>query len=143
MEPRHRLRLYLLTALVLFGFGALLTRLYDFQINKREFYKDQVPGNRQITVREPGIRGIIKDRNGIELARNRREYEVSFNLEEIHNAYRLQREKDLLHRELDLRLEEIRILHESIRQKPAALAELKALDPELYEELEKMFPRGE
>ena len=94
MEPRHRLRLYLLTALVLFGFGALLTRLYDFQINKREFYKDQVPGNRQITVREPGIRGIIKDRNGIELARNRREYEVSFNLEEIHNAYRLQREKD-------------------------------------------------
>ena len=56
---------------------------------------------------------------------------------------RLQREKDLLHRELDLRLEEIRILHESIRQKPAALAELKALDPELYEELEKMFPRGE
>ena len=56
---------------------------------------------------------------------------------------RIQREKDLLHKELDLRLEEIRILHESIRQKPAALAELKALDPELYEELEKMFPRGE
>ena len=54
---------------------------------------------------------------------------------------RLEREKDLLHQELDLRLEEIRILHESIRKKPAALAELKALDPELYEELEKMFPR--
>ncbi|WP_193214888.1 peptidoglycan D,D-transpeptidase FtsI family protein [Luteolibacter marinus] len=94
MEPRYRLRVYLLTALVLFGFGALLTRLYDFQINKREFYKGQVPGNRQITVREPGIRGTIKDRNGIELARNRRNYEVSFNLEEIHSAYRLQRDQD-------------------------------------------------
>ena len=57
------------------------------------------------------------------------------------NRSRVEREKDLLHQELDLRLEEIRILHESIRKKPEALAELKALDPELYEELERMFPR--
>ncbi len=94
MEPRLRLRLYLLTALVLFGFGALLTRLYEFQIDQQDYYKAQVPGNRQITVREPGIRGTIKDRNGIELARNRRNYEVSFNLEEIHQAYRNQRAED-------------------------------------------------
>jgi penicillin-binding protein 2 len=94
MEPRLRLRLYLLTALVLVGFGALLTRLYEFQIDKQDFYKAQVPGNRQITVREPGIRGTIKDRKGVELARNRRNYEVSFNLEEIQQAYRLQREED-------------------------------------------------
>ncbi len=94
MEPRLRLRLYLLTALVLFGFGALLTQLYEFQINKRDYYKALVPGNRQITVREPGIRGTIKDRNGVELARNRRNYEVSFNLEEIHQAYRIQRSED-------------------------------------------------
>ncbi|MCW1883786.1 penicillin-binding transpeptidase domain-containing protein [Luteolibacter flavescens] len=94
MEPRYRLRVYLLTALVLAGFGVLLSRLYEFQIDKREFYRNQVPGNRQITVREPGIRGTIKDRNGVELARNKRQYEISFNLEEIHEAYRLQREKD-------------------------------------------------
>ena len=94
MEPRLRLRLYLLTALVLFGFGALLTRLYEFQIDRQDFYKAQVPGNRQITVREPGIRGTIKDRNGVELARNRRNYEVSFNLEEIHQAYGVQRAED-------------------------------------------------
>lgn len=94
MEPRLRLRLYLLTALVLVGFGALLTRLYEFQILKQDFYKGQVPGNRQITVREPGIRGTIKDRKGIELARNRRNYEVSFNLGEIQQAYRLQRDAD-------------------------------------------------
>jgi penicillin-binding protein 2 len=94
IEPRYRLRVYLLTALVLFGFGVLLSRLFDFQINKREFYQRQVPGNRQIKVREPGIRGVIKDRHGVELARNKRQYEVSFNLEEIHRAYRLQREQD-------------------------------------------------
>lgn len=94
MEPRLRLRLYLLTALVLFGFGALLTRLYEIQIDQQDYYKAQVPGNRQITVREPGIRGTIKDRNGVELARNRRNYEVSFNLEEIHQAYGVQRAED-------------------------------------------------
>jgi penicillin-binding protein 2 len=93
IEPRYRLRVYLLTALVLFGFGVLLSRLYEFQIDKREFFQRQVPGNRQITVREPGIRGVIKDRRGIELARNKRQYEVSFNLEEIHQAYRLQRDE--------------------------------------------------
>jgi penicillin-binding protein 2 len=94
MESRYRLRIYLLTALVLLGFGVLLSRLYEFQIEKKEFYSRQVPGNRQITVREPGIRGTIKDRNGLELARNKRQYEVSFNLTEIHDAYRLQRDKD-------------------------------------------------
>jgi penicillin-binding protein 2 len=81
----------MLTALVLGGFGVLLGRLYEFQIEKREEFQKDVPGNRQITVREPGIRGIIKDRHGIELARNKRKYEVSFNLQEIHDAYRLQR----------------------------------------------------
>ncbi len=91
VEPRYRLRVYLLTALVLAGFGVLLGRLYEFQIEKREEFQKDVPGNRQITVREPGIRGIIKDRHGIELARNKRNYEVSFNLQEIHDAYRLQR----------------------------------------------------
>ena len=94
IEPRYRLRVYLLTALVLFGFGVLLSRLYEFQIEKQKYYKDQIPRDRQITVREPGIRGVIKDRRGIELARNKRQYEVSFNLEEIHRAYRLQREQD-------------------------------------------------
>lgn len=94
MEPRYRLRVYILTALVLFGFGVLLSRLYEFQIVKSEEFKREVPGNRQIEIREPGVRGVIKDRNGLELARNRRRYEISFNLQEIYDAYRLQREKD-------------------------------------------------
>lgn len=87
MEPGYRLRLYLLTALVLVGFGVLLTRLHEFQIERRNEFLDQVPGNRTVTVREPGIRGEITDRNGITLAKNLRKYEVSFNLDEIRDAF--------------------------------------------------------
>ena len=94
MEPSYRLRLYLLTALVLVGFGALLSRLYDFQIVRRDEFLQLVPGNRTVTVREPGIRGEITDRNGVVLARNVRNYEVSFNLDEIRQAYLTQHEED-------------------------------------------------
>lgn len=94
MEPGYRLRLYLLTALVLVGFGVLLTRLHEFQIERRNEFLDQVPGNRTVTVREPGIRGEITDRNGITLAKNLRNYEVSFNLDEIRDAYVSQHENE-------------------------------------------------
>jgi penicillin-binding protein 2 len=94
MEPSYRLRLYLLTALVLVGFGALLSRLHEFQIVRRDEFLQLVPGNRTVTVREPGIRGEITDRNGVVLARNVRNYEVSFNLDEIRQAYLTQHEED-------------------------------------------------
>ncbi|MDP3849242.1 MAG: penicillin-binding transpeptidase domain-containing protein [Luteolibacter sp.] len=94
MEPGYRLRIYLLTALVLVGFGVLLNRLHEFQIERRSEFLNQVPGNRTVTVREPGIRGEITDRNGITLARNLRKYEVSFNLDEIREAYLAQHEED-------------------------------------------------
>ncbi|QTN34220.1 hypothetical protein HZ994_18475 [Akkermansiaceae bacterium] len=93
MEPRFRLRLYLLTALILVGFGTLLSRLHEFQIERQAEFLAQVPGNRTVTVREPGIRGEITDRNGIPLARNLRNYVVSFNLDEIAAAYRLQHDE--------------------------------------------------
>ncbi|HEX7260978.1 MAG TPA: penicillin-binding transpeptidase domain-containing protein, partial [Luteolibacter sp.] len=94
MEPSYRFRLYLLTALVLVAFGALLTRLHEFQIVRRDEFLQLVPGNRTVTIREPGIRGEITDRNGITLARNFRNYEVSFNLDEIRKAYLTQHEED-------------------------------------------------
>ena len=94
MEPSYRLRLYLLTALVLVGFGTLLTRLYEFQIVRRDEFRELVPGNHTVTVREPGIRGEITDRNGVTLARNLRNYEVSFNLDEIRQAYLSQHVED-------------------------------------------------
>ncbi|MFT4176500.1 MAG: penicillin-binding protein 2 [Luteolibacter sp.] len=94
MEPRYRFRLYILTVLIFIGCGTLLTRLHDFQIKRRDEFLQMVPGNRIVTVREPGIRGEITDRNGIALARNLRNYEVSFNLDEIRGAYRLQYVED-------------------------------------------------
>ena len=95
MEPSYRLRLYLLTTLVLVGFGALLSRLHEFQITRRTEFLQLVPGNRSVTVREPGIRGEITDRNGITLARNLRNYEASFNLDEIRRAYLVQHADEL------------------------------------------------
>ena len=94
METGYRLRIYLLTCLVLVGFGALLTRVYEFQILRQHEFLNQVPGNRTVTVREPGIRGEITDRNGITLARNLRQYELSFNLAEIREAYIAQHQND-------------------------------------------------
>ena len=72
----------------------LLSRLYEFQIVRRDDFLQLVPGNRTVTVREPGIRGEITDRNGITLARNLRNYEVSFNLDEIRQAYLSQHVED-------------------------------------------------
>lgn len=95
MEISYRFRLYLLTTLLLVGFGVLLNRLYDFQMERRDEFMAMVPGNRTVTVREPGIRGEITDRKGRVLARNQRRYEVSFNLEEIRDAYlRMRRDHD-------------------------------------------------
>ncbi|GAA5481864.1 penicillin-binding protein 2 [Haloferula sargassicola] len=89
------IRVLLLTLMVLAGFGALVKRLYYFQITKRDHYQSLVPGDREVTVREPGVRGTIRDRNGVELARNRRSFVVYFDLEEIHRSYRQQHAEDL------------------------------------------------
>lgn len=90
MEPKYKFRIYLLTALILVGFGTLLSRLHEFQINRKNEFQALVPGNRTVTIREPGIRGEITDRNGIPLARNLRNFVVTFNLDEIVSAYNLQ-----------------------------------------------------
>lgn len=89
MEPRYRFRLYILTALILVGFGALLSRLYEYQITERDRFRKQVPSDYEVTIREPGIRGDITDRTGkVIFAKNQRNYEVVFDLEEIRNDYK-------------------------------------------------------
>ncbi|MBB5350698.1 penicillin-binding protein 2 [Haloferula luteola] len=88
------IRVLLLTVMVLAGFGALVKRLYYFQITKQEHYQSLVPSDREVTVREPGIRGVIRDRNGIDLARNKRNFVVFFDLEEIRRSYLQQHEQD-------------------------------------------------
>ncbi len=87
MEPKYKFRLYFLTALILVGFGTLLSRLHEFQIERKNEFQALVPGNRTVTIREPGIRGEITDRNGIPIARNLRNYVATFNLDEIVNSY--------------------------------------------------------
>ncbi|MFM2297706.1 MAG: hypothetical protein RL117_1413 [Verrucomicrobiota bacterium] len=93
MEYSYRFRLYLLTALVLLGFGMLLQRLHEVQIIDSQKYRERVPSPKNVSVREPGVRGEIRDSQGVLLARNSRNYEVSFNIEEIIKAYQLQHDQ--------------------------------------------------
>ena len=90
MEPKYRFRLYLLTAMVLVGCGTLLSRLHEFQIEKRSTFVANIPSTHTVSVREPSIRGEITDRNGIVIAQNRRSYEVVFNLDDIYQSWRQQ-----------------------------------------------------
>lgn len=90
MEPRYRLRLYLLTAIILVGTGSLLSRLYNYQIEQQNYFKKLIPGETTVSVRVPGVRGTIVDRNGELLAKNVRNYELVLNLEEIHNEWERQ-----------------------------------------------------
>ena len=90
MEPRYRLRLYLLTAIILTGAGTLLTRLFDYQIKNTGYYRKLIPGETTISIRDPGVRGTIVDRNGELLAKNVRNYELVLNLDEIHQEWERQ-----------------------------------------------------
>lgn len=86
-ETRYKYRLYLLTLLVLVGCGVLLTNLYKVQIERQEEFQEMMPDNYEVRIREPGVRGEITDRNGITLAKNLIDYQVVFDLEEIHRDY--------------------------------------------------------
>jgi penicillin-binding protein 2 len=87
MVTRFRLRLYLLALCILAGFGVLTLRLYRVQIDEHETYVQKLPGRKYETVRIPGIRGEIRDRNGILLAQNLANYEVRFDLKAIRDEY--------------------------------------------------------
>ncbi len=88
MATHFRLRLYLLAILVFAGFGLLTVRLYNIQIVRAPDFQNQLPGSTEVSVRIPGVRGEIKDRNGITLVQNVANYEVNFDLKEILAEYR-------------------------------------------------------
>lgn len=88
MATRIRFRLYLLALMVMAGFGVLTARLYEVQIKEASVHKQRIPGKRLESVRMPGVRGEIKDRQGITLAENLSNYEVRLNLKEIQDDYR-------------------------------------------------------
>ena len=87
MVTQFRVRLYLLALLVLAGFSLLVYRLYQIQVVEHEKYAARVPGSKFESVRIPGIRGEIRDRNGITLVDSTPNYELRLDLRELVNAY--------------------------------------------------------
>ncbi|MGY8686838.1 MAG: penicillin-binding transpeptidase domain-containing protein, partial [Verrucomicrobiales bacterium] len=69
------------------AFSGLLFRLWDVQITNQSLYAGQLSSTRTITVREPGVRGKIKDRSGHTLVSNRLEYQLVLNLRVIAEDY--------------------------------------------------------
>jgi len=87
MMLRFQLRLHLLVIVLMTGFGLLLYRLYHLQLVRHAEFVDRVPVARQERARIPGVRGEIRDRNGVVLATNRASFEVRVNLKEMLDEY--------------------------------------------------------
>lgn len=87
MVTHYRFRLYFLAVLVMAGFSLLVYRLYHIQVTEYTTWAARVPGSKFESVRIPGIRGEIKDRNGLTLVDSTPTYELQFDLREIVSAY--------------------------------------------------------
>ena len=87
MVTHFRVRLYLLAVLVMAGFSLLIYRIYVIQVTDHQYWAARVPGSKFESVRIPGIRGEIKDRNGITLVDSTPNYELRLDLQEIVAAY--------------------------------------------------------
>jgi penicillin-binding protein 2 len=82
------LRLQFLGLLMLFGLGALASRLWWVQVARGAEWTARIRGSSEATVRIPSIRGEVRDRNGVPLVQNRASYEVDFYLPEMVKGYR-------------------------------------------------------
>ena len=85
---RYVIRLYLFGLILAAGFAMLLWRLWVVQIEEHKKYLAQLPQAALMIQRTAGIRGEIKDRNGIPLATNRVSYEIKLDLREIERLYK-------------------------------------------------------
>jgi|MDTC01.3.fsa_nt_gb penicillin-binding protein 2 len=83
MVIQYRFRLYLVALLLIGAFIGLLFRLWDVQITNQSLYAAQVSPTRTYTVRMPGVRGEIRDRNGQTLVTNAFNYGLVLNLRVI------------------------------------------------------------
>jgi penicillin-binding protein 2 len=93
MVVKYHFRLYLLTLVILAGFGLLVFRLWSLQIDRREEFVKMIPGAKKERARIPGPRGEIKDRNGVVLASNKASFEVRVNLAEVVSEYKREAKK--------------------------------------------------
>jgi len=87
MVVKYRFRLYLFTLTMLCGFGLLVYRLWWLQIEHHKDFVNKVPEAKRERARIPGVRGEIKDRNGVILATNKATFEVRVNLKEVLDEY--------------------------------------------------------
>ena len=94
MVTRFSLRLYLLAIVMLSGLGALGARLWVIQVKQHHIYLENVPGSSTVTQRVPGVRGQIRDRNGVVLATNRAIAEVALDLVDVEKEFRRLRTAD-------------------------------------------------
>ena len=90
----HVWRLLLLWLAMLGLFGALSHRLWNLQVSQGQEYQRRLAKQSLRSVRLPGVRGRILDRNGERLADNRPSYCVSLYLEELRRPGMRQRTVD-------------------------------------------------
>jgi penicillin-binding protein 2 len=94
MVVKYKFRLYMFSLVIMAAFVALVFRLHFLQIAKHDEMVKRVPGEQRLRARVPGVRGEIKDRNGIVLAENKASFEVRVNLYDvIEEKKRLERQR--------------------------------------------------
>jgi penicillin-binding protein 2 len=76
-----------IAVMVLGGLGVLLTGLWWVQVVSARDYMANLEAQSFRTVRIPAVRGRILDRNGVPLAENQPNYNVSLYLEELHRSF--------------------------------------------------------
>ncbi len=87
MVVKYKFRLYLIALVMLAGFLLLTVRLWSLQIDRHAEFVKKVKVGYELKARIPGVRGEIKDRNGITLASNRAIFEVRVNIGEMMTEY--------------------------------------------------------
>ena len=73
---RLRIRTLVIGIAVVLVFSLLAARLWYLQVIQGSQYADYAQGNRIRIVSDPGLRGVIHDRNGVVLAENRPAYQL-------------------------------------------------------------------
>ncbi len=94
MVVKYRVRLYLITLLLLAGFVVLAQRMWNLTVERHEEFKNKIHGTKTLRARVPGSRGEIKDRRGDTLVANRPSFEVRINLKMLVDEYRSQVRED-------------------------------------------------
>ena len=86
-KARTELRLQLIGLIMMVGVGTIATELAKVQLIEGEDWAAKIHTGGQVKVRSPGIRGYIRDRNGVILADNRPSYDIDFYFPDIVQGY--------------------------------------------------------